>query len=374
MNAEKAENADLHAKILRGVSPLLIEGGELRGQLTLREIVLRIWRGKWIIVATMAIVVALVVGWMKMKSPLYTAAVVVAPASDAGAGGLASRLSQYSGIAALAGIDLPSNEVVTPFRQFTEIMTSPVVAERLAKKYDIMPTIFAGRWSWSPTEKVWTRQRGLLSPVTGWAREFFGLPPRPPPSVGQLADYLHEKISMSEIELTGMQRIMFRHKDPVFAVQMLAALHKEADGVIREESEMRTSRQIAYIERKLQTTTAADHRRSLVQLLLDQEKQMMMIQVNLPFAARIIEPPIASSAPTSPKPKLFLAGAIVLGAMLGIFIVFLIDALRPGPNASGAVDIQTARREDSTVVNAPTSASSMPDNDEKPPPVAAVNT
>ena len=85
---------------------------------------------------------------------------------------------------------------------------------------------------------------------------------------------------------------------------MLLLVHKEGDELIRLDAQERATRQIKYITEKLATVSITEHRQSLTQLLSDQEKQMMMIQVDLPFSARIIHPPMASDAPTSPRPFL----------------------------------------------------------------------
>ena len=161
---------------------------------------------------------------------------------------------------------------------------------------------------------------------------FFDLPVWTPPSVNLLAVYLEKELKISDVPLTGMRRIVYRHEDPAFAVQLLRWMHEEADGLIREEAQDRTTRQIKYIEEKLATVFVAEHRLSLTQLLSEQEKQMMMIQVDLPFAARMIEPPTVSDRPTSPNPIINIALGIIGGGILGVFIVLLAGALRGGSN------------------------------------------
>ena len=83
-------------------------------ELTFRALFFQIVRGKWIILATMAVLVGLVTVWMKTTEPLYTASMVIAPTGEAGAGGMAGRLLQYGDLASLAGINLPSAETVSP--------------------------------------------------------------------------------------------------------------------------------------------------------------------------------------------------------------------------------------------------------------------
>ena len=127
-----------------------------------------------------------------------------------------------------------------------------------------------------------------------------------------------------------MWRISFRHKDPVFEMQFLTWIHKESDELVRGDALERASRQIAYIGERLRTYSITEYRQALVQLLSEQEKQMMMIQVDLPFAARIINPPTVSDVPTSPQPFLALALAVTGGLFLGVSLALLVDALRHG--------------------------------------------
>jgi len=305
-----------------------VEPGGLDEEITLRDLMLIIARGKWIVLATLTSVVVLVTLWMKTSDPLYTASMVVAPAAEAGAGSLASKLARYAELASFAGVELPSDETVSAFTHFIELQTSVTLARRLHDKHGVVYKVYERYWD--SRNKRWTQPQDMVEAVKGQLRSFLNLPVWTPPSPTALAEYLKDELELSAVGTTGMRTIKFRHKDPEFAEQLLRWVHSESDDLIREEALDRTSRQIAYIEGKLETVTVAEHRQSLVQLLSDQEKQMMMIQLDLPYAARIIEPPTVSDAPTSPKPFLVLAVAVVGGGGLGVFLVFLVDALRRG--------------------------------------------
>ena len=54
---------------------------------------------------------------------------------------------------------------------------------------------------------------------------------------------------------------------------------------------------------------------------------MMMTQVDQPFSARIVEPPLRTSQPRQ-DPFLVLCVAVVGGFIIGVFLAFLADALR----------------------------------------------
>ncbi len=313
---------------MRGEVRAPVESAALDDEITLRDLFLKVWRSKWVILATMAVAVGLVSVWMKTTEPLYTASMLVAPAGATSGGGLGSRLSQYGGLASLAGIELPSAETVSPFDQFSEVVTSVTVAKRLQDKYGVLQKLFER--TWDAGNMRWVPPEGPVATAKGWMRGFFNLPSWTPPSTKSLAEYLGDKLGISEIAKTGMRRITFQHEDSEFAVQLLRWIHEESDQLIREETQERTTRQIEYIERKLATVRITEHRQSLTLLLSDQEKQMMMTQVDLPFAARIIDPPTVSEMPTWPKPFLFLVLAAMAGFFVSVFLVFLIDALRSG--------------------------------------------
>jgi uncharacterized protein involved in exopolysaccharide biosynthesis len=55
-----------------------------------------------------------------------------------------------------------------------------------------------------------------------------------------------------------------------------------------------------------------------------------LLRADQPYAAQVVVPVTASARPTSPSPLLILALAAVVGAILGIFAVFLRDAWRAG--------------------------------------------
>ena len=296
-------------------------------EITFRDLFLMLWRGKWILLATMAATIGLVTLWMKTTVPLYTASMVIAPA---GAGGMASGLSRYGDLASLVGIDLPPSESVSPFAEFTKRVTSVAVAERLQNKYGLLQTLFQS--SWDAKNNRWLPPEDPVAIAKGRVRGFFGLPVWIPPSVGGLAAYLKGKLVISRIPKTAMWRMAFEYKDPELAGKLLLWIHKEADDLIREEAQKRATRQIEYIQEKLATVSITEHRQSLTQLLSAQEQNMMMTQVDLPFAARVIEPPVVSGVPNFPKPFFFLTLSVVVGGVIGLMLVFLVNVLRGEPD------------------------------------------
>ena len=70
--------------------------------LELRDIVLRVWRGKWIVIGLVAVASVLSVLYALAQPNIYRADAVLAPNRSEGAQGLQGLANQYSGLASLA--------------------------------------------------------------------------------------------------------------------------------------------------------------------------------------------------------------------------------------------------------------------------------
>jgi uncharacterized protein involved in exopolysaccharide biosynthesis len=66
----------------------------------------------------------------------------------------------------------------------------------------------------------------------------------------------------------------------------------------------------------------------LEEVLVGQYQAQALLRAEQPYAAEVVVPPTASAAPTSANPILVLALAAAAGAIIGVVLVFLRDALR----------------------------------------------
>ncbi len=109
--------------------------------------------------------------------------------------------------------------------------------------------------------------------------------------------------------------------DPDFGTHLLDALHRQADADVRASSLERARQYSAHLAQKLATTEIAEHRRTLSEALLEQERAVMMATSQGPYAALPLEPASGPSKPTSPKPVPALAIGLIAGAILGLLAV-----------------------------------------------------
>lgn len=141
---------------------------------------------------------------------------------------------------------------------------------------------------------------------------------------GLLSDYLLRHIKIQPIGTTGSRMISYAHPDPQFAVKILKHLHTIADETIRQKTAGETQERIAWLQKELSQSANPDHRDALTSLLLAQERRRMLVAMDQPFAAEIVEPPAASAKPDWPSKPLVLLAAIFIGMLAG----FTLSSLR----------------------------------------------
>lgn len=139
-------------------------------------------------------------------------------------------------------------------------------------------------------------------------------------SAAELAEYLKNKLTWEPLGPSSSRRISYRHPDPEFAVKFVSRVHKITDELIRAQVRVETDEQISWIKRELGKTVNPDHRQALAQLLMGEERRRMLISMDRPYAAMVVEPAASRVRPVSPQRLLLLLLASLVGGVAGFFL------------------------------------------------------
>ncbi|HEX6143933.1 MAG TPA: Wzz/FepE/Etk N-terminal domain-containing protein [Geminicoccaceae bacterium] len=299
-------------------------------EITLAGLWSTFWRGWWIVLAVTLATLLLSAAYLKLRTPVYTASMVVAPAERdlAAAGRLAAELEQYASLATLAQTPVKLEQVSTIDR-YVQLLGSVRLAERLESEHQIMRQTFQDQWdesrgSWQPPE-------GLVPGTRFAILEFFGFPGWTPPDLTQLAEYLSGRIMVSRYGGTALRQLRAEHPDGAFAASLIDLAHRAADDLLREDALARVRADIASLEDALEETRDEPVRREALEATLGERYQIeALLTSGQPYAAEVLSPAQPSSAPSSTSPLIVLTLALLVGLILGVFVVFLRDALRRG--------------------------------------------
>lgn len=144
----------------------------------------------------------------------------------------------------------------------------------------------------------------------------------------ELVLYLNREVKIEPIGVTTSRRIIYRHPDPAFAVRFLGLLRKVDDQLIRTSVREETSNRIEWLKKELKDTFNPDHRQALTRLLLIEERRLMLLSLDAPYAVSVVEEAAASPKPVVPHKFLICLMMTFLGFVAAaVLILFFPDRL-----------------------------------------------
>lgn len=273
----------------------------------LRDLFLTLWRGKWVIALCACIGIGVAVQYVRDFAPYFEANMIIRPNTDS-----SSRETLGGGgnnvIQALAGLTSPENKLIDQFRI---VLKSRIVAERLQEKHDLMPILYGG---FDPATGQWARPKGWQFETKERIKEILGVSGWAPPTIDELRTFVANEIKIEPESGTDMMVMRYRNDDPQFAKWILDLVFEEADGLLKESELLRTEAKLDYLRRRIGETTVLDYRQTLLQLLSNEEKRMMLLASDLPYAVQVVQPIVVPDKPFRPS----IARSAIAGAAAGI--------------------------------------------------------
>ncbi len=265
------------------------------GEKSLTEVLKLAWSGKVYVFSGLAGGILIGIFLQFALTPKYEAKMIIGSPSQSGEERSLTILNENAASSRMMSVSSQISRDYTKFQQtFREVSASRILA-----KY-----------------------QGLLETVN--RDKLFGFSSGPQiEDAASLSAYIKRNVTNDPLGATNSQIITYRHPDAAFAEKFLRHLHKVTDEMIRNDARRQTETRIAYLQKALREIENPEHRKALTDQLMLEERQMMVISMDQPFSAEIVEPASASPRPVWPRWSIILPTCILIGAFLG-FLVFTI--------------------------------------------------
>ncbi len=243
---------------------------------------------------------------------VYKSTALLAPVQE-DVGGM-PNLSQYSGLANLAGISLPD-----------EISDKSLEAIERIKSYEFFSTYFLGnisienlmavkRWDLKSNSLIY--KTSDFDPNTNkWIRDV-----EPPKTVIPSAQEAYEEyldiLSISQDTETGFVSISIEHFSPHVAKEWLDKIIFYIDESMRLEDKQKATRSIDFLNNRMLDTNYAEIKEALSELLQSQTQILMLTEINDDYIFKAIDSPISPEEESRPNRILI----ILIGAFFGLFL------------------------------------------------------
>jgi uncharacterized protein involved in exopolysaccharide biosynthesis len=257
------------------------------------------------IVGITIVCVGLAVAYALRAPEVFKAETLLVPASEEQSGA-SSTLSQFGGLAAMAGISIPSD---SNFEQVLATLKSRKFLSHYIDRKKLLPVLFEEIWD--AENQSWLVQTQEDEPNEQKAVETF-----------------KSILSVDEDKKSGLINLSISWKDPDLAAEWANDLVKQLNEQLREKAITDSQKRVGYLEQELAKTTLQDMRAVLYNLLESEKQKAMLANVNEDFALEVIDPAVAPENPEKPKRKMIVALGGVCGGFLGIFAVLFTQFLR----------------------------------------------
>lgn len=275
------------------------------------------WRHRWLVVFTVAIGIAAGGVWIVLSPIRYTSQLVIMPTEasqqlsdllrNAGGSMIADSLSNLTG-----------SDQVTYFDRFSKQLTAVSTAAALKTHPGLVESLMDLRWN--DERRIWESTSIITS-----IERLLGLDTEADTSAQVVAEFLRESLSQDQDRDSPIVTLAIDAQEADVARQTLGYLYQYGDDQIKQGTYQQTQSKLEYLQRRLQSVTVNDYRQTMINLIIDQEKIMMLIQPNLPFAAQKLEDAEILSDPSWPKKDRILVFTALIGLAVGAGIAYRLD-------------------------------------------------
>ena len=281
-------------------------------EIDLRELFNVLWTAKKLIILITAIfAIGSVVYSLSLNNHYKSGSIFLARDASGNQG-----LSQYSGLAAMAGISLPSSSGEDKAAQMIELIKSRKFVKHLMTFENILPSILAAKSYNNSTQELLFNQKLYESETKTWKNNEI-------PSYLKAHKAYLGMLSINQDKKTGFIYINIEHISPVFAKDFLELIIREGNELIRKKDMEESKQGLEYLTSELSKTPFVAIKESINALIEVQLETQMMAQINQDYILVEIEPPFIPEQKSKPTRSYISVVGTILGGILGLLIVLI---------------------------------------------------
>ena len=277
------------------------------------------WKNKLTILIITFLVSLAGVAWSLSLPNTYTSSAVLAPANSSS---LSSISSQYSGLASIAGISLPSSGETDKVALGLETLRSFYFFEEFVEKHDLLITLVAAK-GWNKDSNTLIIDEDIYDVKNNkWVSDIEYSVNGKPSHQYSHREFL-KNLSISKEKLTGFVTISYEHLSPFISMKVIDLLISDINEIERVDDIAQAKRSIKFLEKEIKGSQLAEVRTGLHALIQKQIETVMLANATPEYLFKIASPPISPEIKTGPKRSIICILAFFMGLFLSFSLVLL---------------------------------------------------
>ena len=292
---------------------------DFNDEVDFRELISVLWLNKKFIAIFTSFAALLSVLYSLSLANIYTAQTLITPTASSNS---SSLVSQYGGLASMAGINLPQGGSENQIAVALNLVNSKKLLDRLILYESFLPDLLAAK-RWNMQTNVVSYDQAIYDKKNNqWVREV-SLPYKQVPSSQEALNVFSGLISISQDKQTKLVRLDVSHLSPVVAQQWSLWIIKEINAILANMEISNSQASIDYLNNQIKITPYSELRTMFYQLIQESTQSMMLAAVNPEYVLTTIDPPVIPEIKSQPKRALICIYGALLGGMLSLLIVLL---------------------------------------------------
>ena len=259
-----------------------------------------------------------------MLPNIFQSQAMIMPAEEDNS--MQGMLGQYSGMASLAGISLPSESSSKAQEAIARIKSFEFFSNDFLPYIKLENLMAVKKWNQASNTLIYD-ESNFMPETSQWVRKV--TPPKLIIPSSQEAYKRYKKImNIQEDKKTSFITLSVEHESPFVAQQWVEIIMDQIDHVMRDQDRQTAKKSIEYLNSLAPTVNYEEIKQSLSSLKQDQMKRLMMVEVNDNYIFKVLDAPIAPEVKAKPSRSLIVILSTILGVMLSVLGVLVFHYTR----------------------------------------------
>ena len=298
-----------------------LSNNDFGDEIDIREIFSVLSQGKKIIIYITGLLSIIGIIYSLLLPNIYESKALLASVEEDSS--LTGALSNYGGLAALAGISLPSGTNDSNSIKAIEMMDSLSFFENNLLPKIFLPDLMAvDYWDQKTNSLIYDDEIFDIS-SNSWVREY-SYPKKLIPSAQESFEaFEKEHFKISENKTSGFITLSVRHQSPFIAKKWVETVVEEINTFYRQKDKSDSEKTVAYLNEQILKTNLSEVKKVTAELLQREIQKLALVEVNEDYVFEYIYPAIAMEKKSEPSRLLIVIIFTLFGAILSMFIVLL---------------------------------------------------
>ena len=284
-------------------------------EIDLRELFHAIWGKKFYIVAMTSVFALISIIYSLSLPNIYNSRAIMMPVEESSK--MNGMLGQYSGMANLAGISIPSESSSKSQEAIARIRSFEFFSNHFLPQIMLEDLLAVKNWNRGNNTLIY-KEADFNSELNQWVRE--AQPPLSKVPSSQEAYIKYKEImSISQDKKTSFVLLSIKHESPFIAKLWVELIIDQIDEVMRNKDKQEAMKSVEFLNGLTPSINYEEIKKALSSLQHVQIKRLMMIEANDNYIFKVLDSPLAPEIKSEPKRSLI----VILGTMLGMMISVL---------------------------------------------------